>query len=64
MVRINGTEMDADGKTVSALLADMHYQPHLVAVECNEEIIPKSCYDETILKDGDTVEVVSFVGGG
>ena len=35
-----------------------------VAVEINEEIVPKAKYDETILKDEDTVEVVRFVGGG
>jgi sulfur carrier protein len=33
-------------------------------VELNLEIVPKSQYDSTILKDGDSVEVVSFVGGG
>jgi sulfur carrier protein len=33
-------------------------------VEVNEEIIPKATYNHTILKDGDIVEVVSFVGGG
>ena len=34
------------------------------AVERNGDIVPKAQYDETVLKDGDSVEVVSFVGGG
>ena len=35
-----------------------------VAVELNEMIVPKAEYSKTVLKDGDTVEVVRFVGGG
>ena len=35
-----------------------------IAVELNKEIVRKSEYSETILKDGDTLEIVSFVGGG
>lgn len=35
-----------------------------VAVELNGDIVPKAQYSDTIFKDGDSVEVVSFVGGG
>lgn len=35
-----------------------------IAVECNEVIVPKDKYGETIISDGDTIEIVSFVGGG
>ena len=35
-----------------------------VAVELNSNIVPKEQYCDTIFKDGDNVEVVSFVGGG
>lgn len=35
-----------------------------IAVEINEHIVKKADYPETILQDGDTVEVVSFVSGG
>ena len=35
-----------------------------IAVERNGDIVPKAQYDETMLCDGDVVEVVSFVGGG
>ena len=34
------------------------------AVELNEEILPKAEYAETVLKDGDVLEIVNFVGGG
>ncbi len=64
MVKINGELLDKDGKTVSEMLADMEISGQRVAVELNEEIVPKAKYDETVLKDGDHVEVVRFVGGG
>lgn len=64
MVKINGELLEKDGKTVTEMLAAMEISGQRVAVEINEEIVPKAKYDETILKDGDRVEVVRFVGGG
>ena len=64
MVKINGTDMDMAGKTVSEYLALADYNPKLVAVERNGDIVPKAQYDTTVFVKGDTIEVVSFVGGG
>ena len=64
MVKLNGEQRELSGKTVTELLNENGYDPKRVAVELNLEIVPKSQYDSTILKDGDSVEVVSFVGGG
>lgn len=64
MVKINGENLDAAGKTISEYLEMGHYNPKLVAVERNEEIVPKARYAETVIEDGDVIEVVSFVGGG
>ncbi|MCM1008499.1 MAG: sulfur carrier protein ThiS [Ruminococcus flavefaciens] len=64
MVKVNGEMIDAAGKNIAALLDEMNCMIGRVAVELNEEIVPKSTYDEIILKDGDSVEVVRFVGGG
>ena len=64
MVKVNGELLAMDGRTVAELLAEMDISNQPVAVELNEEIVPKAKYGETILKDGDTVEVVRFVGGG
>lgn len=64
MVKVNGEMIDAAGKNIAALLDEMNCMSSRVAVELNEEIVPKSTYDEIILKDGDSVEVVRFVGGG
>ena len=64
MVKINGTDMDMDGKTVSEYLIQTGCNPKLVAVERNGNIVPKAQYDTVVFDDGDIVEVVSFVGGG
>lgn len=64
MVKINGEDWDVAGMTVTEYLASTDYNPKRVAVERNGEIVFKTQYDETTFEDGDTVEVVSFVGGG
>ena len=64
MIRVNGAEVNAEGQSISAYLADSGYDLRRVAVERNGEIVPKAQYSEPVLQEGDTVEVVSFVGGG
>ncbi len=64
MVRINGEERNVAGKTLSEYLATTSYDPKRIAVERNGDIVPKAQYGETILTDGDCIEIVSFVGGG
>ena len=64
MVKVNGTELDIAGKTVSEYLATTNYDPKRIAVERNGDIVFKSQYDVTVVDDGDSIEVVSFVGGG
>lgn len=64
MVKVNGEAMDIARKTVTEYLASTDHDPKRIAVERNGEIVFKSQYDSTVLKDGDVLEVVSFVGGG
>ncbi len=64
MVKINGEQLDMAGKTLTEYLASTNFDPGRIAVERNGEIVPKARYGETVLQDGDNVEVVSFVGGG
>ena len=54
----------SDGKTVKNVVDELGYNPLAIAVELNEEILPKAEYAETVLKDGDVLEIVNFVGGG
>lgn len=64
MVKINGEEKNAVGKTVIEYLSESCYDKKRVAVELNGDILPKSQYDTTVFQDGDIIEIVSFVGGG
>ena len=64
MVKVNGIEQDIAGKTVSEYLAMINYDPGRIAVERNGDIVFKSQYDVTVIVDGDSLEIVSFVGGG
>lgn len=64
MVKINGEELNMAGKTIAEYLATTNFDPKRIAVERNGDIVPKAKYGETILQDGDNVEVVGFVGGG
>ena len=64
MVKVNGAELDIAGKTVAQYLSTTNYDPKRIAVERNGDIVFKAQYDATILQDGDSLEIVSFVGGG
>jgi thiamine biosynthesis protein ThiS len=50
--------------SVAALLAAIGLERRKVAVERNEEIVPRSRYEETLLASGDQLEIVHFIGGG
>ena len=64
MVRLNGEYADIAGKNIAEIVAEGGYNPARVAVELNGAIVPKAKYAETVVKENDTLEVVSFVGGG
>ncbi len=64
MVKVNGEPKDIADKTISEYLATTNYDVKRIAVERNGDIVPKAQYGETVLQDGDSLEVVSFVGGG
>lgn len=64
MVKVNGEMLDIAGMTLDAYLQTTDYDRRRIAVERNGEIVPKADYDRTLLSDGDSMEVVSFVGGG
>ncbi len=64
-LHINGEQRDfPDGLTVAALVAQLGMKPDRVAVELNLEIVPRTQWESTALKNGDKLEVVHFVGGG
>jgi sulfur carrier protein len=64
-VRLNGeTKQFPDGITVLGLLEQLQIQHQRVAVELNEMIVKKEKYGSTVIRNGDALEVVSFMGGG
>ena len=50
--------------TVSELLAHLSIDARRVAVEHNLVVLKRATFDETVLREGDQVEIVNFVGGG
>ena len=62
---LNGESRAFDGPlSVAELLAGLGLDTRKVAVERNEEIVPRSRYAETWLGSGDSLEIVHFIGGG
>ena len=64
VVKINGRDCEKAGISVAEYLETENYNVKHIVVEYNLEIIPKEQYEKTILKEGDEVEIVSFMGGG
>lgn len=64
MVKINGEMEDVAGKSIAEYLATTKYNTQRIAIEKNGEIVFKKDYPTEILQDGDSVEIVNFVGGG
>lgn len=64
MICINGKKIENNEILLSAYLEENGINPQRIAVELNGEILPKTQYSDTVLKDGDIVEIVNFVGGG
>jgi thiamine biosynthesis protein ThiS len=64
-IQVNGEATEApDGTSVASLLEQLEIKATRVAVELNLEIVPKASYPETLIQEGDRLEVVGFVGGG
>lgn len=64
-ILLNGEAREIPAQsTVSHLLVELNLRSEQVAVERNREIVPRSEHAGTMLEEGDTLEVVTFVGGG
>ena len=64
---VNGVERDMDGATtVAALVRALGRDPDQAgtAIARNGDVVPRRHWADTLLTDGDTVEVVAAVGGG
>jgi thiazole synthase len=64
-ITVNGEpRVAAPGTTVAALVAQLGMDAARVAVERNQDVVPRKTWSEATLGDGDKVEIVAFVGGG
>jgi sulfur carrier protein len=64
-VIVNGSPQQLEVEaSVATLLDTLKLAPIRVAVELNEELVPRQNFAATPLHDGDRLEIVTFVGGG
>jgi len=64
-ITMNGEVRDLENETsVLQMLTSLELNPAKVAVERNLEIVPRSLFAETMVKEGDRIEIVRFIGGG
>jgi sulfur carrier protein len=64
-VQVNGKPREVtNGQTVRELLESLDLKPGMVVVELNREILERDRYEEFTIGEGDTIELVHFVGGG
>ena len=64
-ITLNGDAHPIPGPlSVTELLARLDIDARRVAVELNLAVVKKAAYDSSVIKDGDEVEIVNFVGGG
>jgi len=65
IITLNGDKHElAAPLSVSALLQQLDIDARRVAVELNLAVVKKAAYDSSVIKDGDEIEIVNFVGGG
>ena len=64
-ITVNGEPREvAEGVTLAQLLDELNIRPGRVVIELNRSIIAREAYGSAVLKEGDTLEIVHFVGGG
>lgn len=64
-VQVNGEARQlVDGATVAQLIDALALGEVRIAVEVNKELVVRKAWTTHVLKEGDRVEVVTFVGGG
>ena len=65
IIKINGKEEEVKvPMNLAALVASRHLKPEAIVVEHNFQIVPHAAWKDIHLNENDTVEIVSFVGGG
>jgi thiamine biosynthesis protein ThiS len=64
-VQVNGEIRELpDELTLDALVRQLAIAPERLAIELNREVVRRARWAETVVRDGDQIEIVHFVGGG
>ena len=64
-ISVNGEQMDvAEGITAEKLISDLGLTDKRIAMELNQNVIPRSQYAGTVIQSADVVEIVHAIGGG
>ena len=64
-ITVNGEPREvSEGTTAAQLVEQLGLTGKRIAMERNETIVPRSRYDETVLNEGDRIEIIHAVGGG
>lgn len=64
-ITLNGKPTDlTEGITLGELVVQLGLEAERVAIEVNEDVVPRKTFAEIAVKPGDRIEIVTFVGGG
>jgi thiamine biosynthesis protein ThiS len=64
-VQVNGEIRELpENITLDELVSELSLAPERLAIELNREVVRRAAWPETQMREGDTVEIVHFVGGG
>lgn len=64
-VQLNGKSREVkDETTLGELIVQLALAPERLAIELNQQVVRRAAWAETVLGDGDRIEIVHFVGGG
>ena len=64
-VTLNGTQREFEpGTTLAELVQSLQLKTDRIAAERNLALVPRAQYAQTVLAEGDKLEIVTFVGGG
>lgn len=63
-IYMNGEQRGTDAASIGELIVELGLQGRMIAIERNLEVVPKSAYADTLLEEGDRIEIVHMIGGG
>ena len=65
LVQLNGETREVpDQATLENLVSELALPPARIAIELNKDVVRRGKWPETVLAEGDRIEIVHFVGGG